>query len=252
MEVKRKSVSKLNKVADPVTLAQKIRQARSKDVLHLTQTEFAERLGTTQSNVAKWERGDYVPAPAQLVKIARLLAGRLEAFDFYKAAGVSDSYFENPESALPEVLERVPGIDGPETVLIPLLQDAIAAGNPRHIDERRITSRVPFAKQWLPRSGRLFAIKVSGDSMAPIVNDGYVVIIDVNQRDPRRLEGKMIAAREGDAVTIKWLRRDKGTYLLVPQHVSPRIPVRVMREEDDWGIVGEVLKWIGYPPPVRK
>jgi SOS-response transcriptional repressor LexA len=88
--------------------------------------------------------------------------------------------------------------------------------------------------------------------MAPIINDGYVIVVDAAQRDPRKLVGKMVAAREDDGVTIKWLRKDKDAYLLVPQHVSPRIPVKIMRAEDDWGIVGVVVKWIGYPAPASE
>jgi SOS-response transcriptional repressor LexA len=73
------------------------------------------------------------------------------------------------------------------------------------------------------------------------------VIIDAAQHDPKKLVGQMVAAREGDGVTIKWLRKDKNDYLLVPQHVSPKFPVRIMRDEDDWSVVGVVVKWIGYP-----
>ena len=120
------------------------------------------------------------------------------------------------------------------------------------IAEQDIDMELPFASKLMPHGGKLRAFRVSGDSMAPIVNDGYIVVVDVAQQDPKRLTEHMVAAREGDGVTIKWLRKDKDVYLLVPQHVSPRIPVRIMRQEDDWGIVGVVLKWIGYPEPARK
>ena len=88
--------------------------------------------------------------------------------------------------------------------------------------------------------------------MAPVVGDGYIVIVDVSRRDPKKLVERMVAAREGDGVTIKWLRRDGDTYLLVPQHVTPRHQVRIMRQEGDFSIVGEVIKWIGQPPLARK
>jgi len=155
------------------------------------------------------------------------------------------------EASLEVVAQSLSG-DTRDQRNIPLLRDAIAAGNPRGIDESEIVAQIPFLKRWLPRGAQLYAFKVAGDSMAPIICDGYLVIVDAAQRDPKSLVGQMVAAREGDGVTIKWLRKDKDTYLLVPQHVSPRIPVRVMREEDDWSIVGVVLKWIGYPPPTGK
>jgi SOS-response transcriptional repressor LexA len=88
--------------------------------------------------------------------------------------------------------------------------------------------------------------------MSPIIGDGYIVIIDTSRRDPKKLIERMVAAREGDGVTIKWLRSDNGTFLLVPQHVTPRHQVRVMRADGDFSIVGEVVKWIGQPAPIRK
>ena len=79
------------------------------------------------------------------------------------------------------------------------------------------------------------------------------MLVDVAQRKADELVGYMVAAREDDGVTIKWLRKDGDVYFLVPQHTSERHPIRVIRDEGTWSIVGKVVKIIGDPPqPKRK
>jgi transcriptional regulator with XRE-family HTH domain len=243
-------------------IAERIQRVRKG--LKLKQTPFGERLGFDQTTISKWERGKSRPTPDALVRIAALAEG-LDKLFFLTHAGLPDQYLMG-EKMIPEMLEashRIvqralsdeprSAIGVPEPAWVPLLKDAVAAGEPRNVRERDIADWIPFSKKQMPPGSDLRAVRASGDSMAPIINDGYIVVLDIAQRDPRRLAGQMVAAREGDDVTIKWLRKDKETYLLVPQHVSPRIPVRVMRTEDDWAIVGVVLKWIGSAPtPARR
>ena len=139
-----------------------------------------------------------------------------------------------------------------DTRSIPLLHDSAAAGTPRVIDEEEIEQLISMPRSWLPKGGTLYAIRISGDSMSPAVCDGFICIIDVQQRDPKKLVERMVAARDTDGVTIKWLRSDGDQYLLVPNNVSPRYPVRIMREEGDFSVVGRVVKWIGEPQQPRK
>ncbi|HEY1767798.1 MAG TPA: S24 family peptidase, partial [Terracidiphilus sp.] len=222
--------------------------------LGMRQVAFAERLGVDQGTVSKWERGKTRPTSEAFVRLAGLAQG-VEKLFFLEEAGLPEEFLDG-KPMLPELRDAAAATvadalarDSGEIVEIPLLRDPVAAGNPRAINERDIQARVPFLRRWLPRGGKLFAFRVTGDSMAPIVNEGYTVIIDAEQRDPKHLVGQMVAAREDDGVTIKWLRKDKDIYLLVPQHVSIRIPVRIMRPSEDWGIVGVVVKWVGSPPP---
>jgi DNA-binding transcriptional regulator YiaG len=89
---------------EPKILGEKIKAARGTGLLNLTQVEFAERMETTQSNVAKWEKGVYAPSPQQLVRLARLLAGRPESLYFYEQAGVAPSFFTDETAKMPALL----------------------------------------------------------------------------------------------------------------------------------------------------
>ena len=232
-------------------VSQRIKDLRAK--LGLNQTDFAKQLDTDQGSISKWEGGKVVPTPDALVRMASLADGVDKLF-FLTNAGVPSEYFDGEkmvpelEMAAERVVSRACGQKvGQEPIWVPLYKDAVAAGEPRQVLDD-IEDWIPVTKRLMPPGSDLRAVHVSGDSMAPIICDGYVVIVDAARQDPRHLVGRMIAAREGDGVTIKWLRKDRDLYLLVPQHTSQRFPVRVMREGDDWGIVGAVVKWFGYPP----
>jgi SOS-response transcriptional repressor LexA len=231
----------------PDSIPARIRGLRKR--LQIDQVVLAEHLGVKQATVSEWENGEYSPSPMALMAIGRLDFNN--TMWWYEQAGPKFADRLKTVQLIQNVRAERKSAD--ERVLwVPLLHDALGAGLLRNVAEQDVDRDVPFAAELMPLGGNLRALKVSGDSMAPIVNDGYIVVVDAAQRDTKKLVGQMVASREGDGITIKWLRKDKDIYLLVPQHVSPRIPVRVMRAEDDQAIVGVVVKWIGYPTPTRK
>jgi SOS-response transcriptional repressor LexA len=133
-----------------------------------------------------------------------------------------------------------------ETVAIPLLKDAAAAGLPRLIQEREIAEKLLLPRKWFPDAQAVRCIRVKGDSMSPILEDDYIVAIDTTQADPRKLVGQMVAAGDPEGgVTVKWLRRTGSNLILVPQHTSVRHNPVVL--EPGWRIIGRVLFWIGKP-----
>lgn len=230
MNVKRKS--EVIEIASP-TLAARIRQLRKS--LGMNQTEFGHALAVTQVAVSNWEKesGD-TPAPKTLAVLAEMTSDPVLRAEFLERAGFREKRTSGPPHQ-------------EEFRAISLLSDSAAAGTNRVVDEREIEKVLLLPREWFHRGGELFGLKVTGDSMAPIIEEGYIVVVDTSQRDPKKLVNKMVAARDGDGVTIKWLRRDVGLYLLIPQNVSPRHQVRVLSSDSGFGIVGEVVKWIGQP-----
>jgi phage repressor protein C with HTH and peptisase S24 domain len=112
-----------------------------------------------------------------------------------------------------------------------------------------IESYIEFPAAWCPKPQNCVAIRVTGDSMSPILEEGYVVLIDLTQKDPKRLVNEMVAARDSEGgVTIKWLRKIGKYFMLVPQHTSQRHEPQMIESDDDWAVVGKVIRWIGEPP----
>lgn len=199
---------------------------------------MAEACDVKQARVSSWERGKDNPNPSAVVALAKLVS-KEEAQWWLSQAGLFST--------------QVINITASEANLryIPVITDPAAAGTPRATDEKLIDFRVAIPKQWLPTGGSIVGLRVSGDSMAPIIGDGYLVLIDTLQRDPEKLVDCMVAVREDSIVTIKWLRRDAAVFMLVPNLPSEDIPVRILHKEGDFSIVGAVVKWIGFPPETR-
>jgi SOS-response transcriptional repressor LexA len=249
----------VTKTAQLPRWAERISTARKKACMN--QTEFAAALGVTQSNVSKWERGEYRPAPDALVKIAGIAQGT-DKFFFWEEAGLPSEYFTGTaEKTMPTELVRAtktviaesftPVSDRAnktaDAALVPLLSGTAAAGNPRAIDARDVEEYLPFPRKMLPKAGTIVAVRVKGESMAPLVNDGDTVFIDLTARNPKDLVGKMVVAHNSEGVTVKFLRRDHNDFLLVPYNVSLRHEVMILRQKEGWGIVGTVVFWIGTP-----
>jgi SOS-response transcriptional repressor LexA len=243
----------------PPRWAERIIAARKK--LGMNQTDFAGALDVTQSNVSKWERGEYRPSPDVLVKIAGMVSGT-DKFFFWEEAGLPSEYFMGTaEKSMPSEIVRATktiiaesfapvndrGNKTADAALVPLLSGSAAAGNPRAIDGRDVEKYLTFPREMLPKAGTIVAVRVKGESMAPLVNDSDVVLIDLTDRNPKDLVGRMVVAHNGEGVTVKFLRKDHDDYLLVPYNVSLRHEVMILRPKEGWGIVGAVVLWIGRP-----
>lgn len=95
-----------------------------------------------------------------------------------------------------------------------------------------LSGAVAHAEAFLPRAGltgELFALRVHGDSMADLIQDGDVVLFQ--HTEPRR-SGEICAVRvEGEDVTLKYLDRlDGETYALRPH--NPDFPTLRVHARD--------------------
>jgi transcriptional regulator with XRE-family HTH domain len=215
-------------------VAQEIRALR--ESLKLSQAELARRCDVTQQAVSQWESGTDTPKPNALWRLAEIAATSEGSRRFFereiaRASGIADAD-EQRAGALRNFLSGKAGrrtssvsrASGSAGIAIPLLKDSIAAGTPRAMDEKNIERELLIPQEWLPaanRSGKgLVAVRVAGDSMSPIIEPGYVVLIDTQAKDPRKLLNKMVAARE-----------DEGRYGEVAAQGRPLLSARATEHE---------------------
>ena len=128
---------------------------------------------------------------------------------------------------------------------VKLLKDAVAAGNPSEINEKDIAGWVLIYadKQWSPGDPENYTCcHVRGRSMYPILNDGDIIAINHSEKDPKKLDKKMVAFRQDGGATIKWLK-------VLPNNVVVGVPenkddfdsvVSLRGEEINTGIIGKV------------
>ena len=224
----------------PILIAHQIKELRR--ILDLSQEQLARRIDVTKKTVAEWEQGRQPPSPERLLQLAKLappgdLRHWLTRHALIRIGATSNLVLEALLKGRTEGPGPLPGgelrvvapVDSSERLRalegldhyspVPLLHDAAAAGPPRAIAESDIEGYVLVPYGWCPDTQNFSCLRVRGDSMTPILNDGAIVGIDRTQRDPAMLQQQMVAARYEDGVTIKWLERQPdGALLLVPEN----------------------------------
>lgn len=134
-------------------------------------------------------------------------------------------------------------------VPVRIIKGSAAAGSPLEVDETETDgwALIYASKDWMPNAPEHYScVHVSGRSMWPILSDGDIVAIDHAQRDPRELDGKMVAFRVNGGVTIKWLKYDANRKVLVgiPENTEELDHIVTLKgAEIDDGIVGKVAWW---------
>ena len=224
--------------------------------LGLTQHALAKKLGVLPWAVSSWEQGRWEPSGEHYAHLARL-ASPNEAEFFLKKLGIDR---ETIASKLPESAAQAPEIriyttqewkQGTEDrlrfqVQVPVLRDEAAAGTPREINERDVDSFIAVPAKFVPKGPAAYTgIYIRGDSMAPILNDRFIVVVDHGSRDPARLRGRMVAALVQDGVTVKWLARESRADRLVLRSQNTEYQDIIIEAPETDPIIGDVVFWWG-------
>ena len=101
---------------------------------------------------------------------------------------------------------------------VPILENSAAAEYPLLISDDQVIGYTVINKSKIG-GGKLLAIYVHGDSMAPILNDGDLAIVDIQQANPPELIGHVVAVVvEGVVTIIRLAKGREGRFLLIPKN----------------------------------
>lgn len=216
----------------------------------LEQAQLGAQLGVSQATVSRWEHGALLPVGAQVAQWLEACAGRLDpALSAAIKRLLADCTVQHSPAAPPppelaarlaQLLKSLSGYP-PQLApaLVPYYAD-IAAG----IGEAQEQRAAP--RQWLEvppelltRDPGCYALRVVGDSMAPMLLAGDIVI--VSPAAPLA-DGCVVAAYiepDGDVVKLYRLQPGGGIQL---QPVNPAYPALKLgagseREARIWGRV---------------
>lgn len=240
MTVTKDVKDKSGRQSGDLKLGAKIKELRLK--MGCDQARFAGLIGVSQAIVSQWEVGRYRPSPMALLALSRI--GADDRTWWIEQAG--PEYLEN--AALLDAVQTLRMVDNEENRLISI--HGTAGAGPNRFPPEQAEAKISLPRAWFHASQRIVGLRVVGDSMAPIIQEGFLVLVDLHDRkELRMLENQIVAARNENGVVIKWLKKIGARYYLVSQNLEfPPIEAK----QNDYSIVGRVVKWIGSPALKRR
>jgi SOS-response transcriptional repressor LexA len=206
-----------------------------------TQADLAIVLGVDQSAVAQWETDRVKPSDMALTALANLDREKREWWLGQTSEG------EQQIRELQTASRRGCSYVHEDMIVVPIITAVVAAGQPTGAvegDEYEGSVAVPLEKH--PR-GSLVAARVIGTSMSPLIEPGFLVIIDASKRQPEDNVGKMVVVRSPQGLMVKMLHGDAGSYFLVASNPSFEPRIQRVDEGNPWELAGRVVRWIGKP-----
>lgn len=167
---------------------------------------FAEKFGVHKNTITRYEKGESLPdagflqqvCTAYSVNPAWLLTGE-EPMRRGEVPGEASR-------AVAEDREEREILSADEYVLVPRYDVTASAGPGALVASEQVVDHLAFKREWIKRlgleAGKLALITAKGDSMEPTVRDGYLLLVDLRQRQAHqdaiyilRFDSELIAKR---------------------------------------------------------
>ena len=97
---------------------------------------------------------------------------------------------------------------------------------------------------WCPNPKSTVCLRVKGNSMSPLILDGYVIAVDTLDMHHDKLVGQIVVAWNVDKglIVSRLIRFDHTDALVSDQREYESISLAA---ESKWRIIGKVLWWTG-------
>jgi len=190
---------------------------------HLSNIKLAAAMGSSSGAINSYRRMTTLPNIEFILKFCELFQFSLLWFAEGIGYPFKDAWITHPESKGPKPVPKppdIPGLFGPEAdapfvplrtdglsnefVFIPQKAGPISAGGGL-IPDNTVEMRVAFRRDWIARKGlpeNMSLIKVDGDSMAPTLLSGDLVLVD-HGRDYVASQGGIYAISVDHEIMIK-------------------------------------------------
>jgi SOS-response transcriptional repressor LexA len=232
--------------------------------LGLSQTAFGQRLHSSAMGVSRWERGVQEPPSHSYIELGNL-AGDPGCWYFWGRAGLRG---EDLMRVMPRLQSRLrqpnfqivragssgrkSSLEKSQLLAIPLLKIVAAShgekgDNGPILHDAPVESMIAAPGEWCPNPSTTSCLRVQGNSMSPLIYDGYILAVDSSQIDRAKLNGKIVIAWHKDmGLTVSRLRRYDHTEVLHPE--NREYESITLDRKNEWKILAKVLWWIGKAP----
>ena len=212
------------------------------NVLGIKRSEFARAIGVTQSNVSDWvnRKKPSKPSPPAMARINEVYGLNLN----WLITGKGEMFVDNNDGTLlgegkNKSLEEMSG-NGyiskqrfnpfeSRTITLPIYGE-IAAGTPIRNNESEPWKYIEIPRAYLAdKENKYIALRINGDSMAPKISNGDIVVIHETQ-DIINLNGKICACQTSDGIILKQLQFDKEKKRIILKPLNPEYDVIIIDE----------------------
>jgi SOS-response transcriptional repressor LexA len=228
----------------------------------LSQADFGNQLGVSAMTVSRWERGVAEPSGETYIRLGNM-AGDPLCWFFWKRAGLrlSDVTRVLPGARRRFAASRIPqvhlvhagtgkkrSLKNLNLVAIPLLpvHAGTRGSEGDNIDLAEIPAESALAAptDWCPNPASTMCLRVKGNSMSPLILDGYIIAVDTSNVEKDSLVGQIVVAshKEKGLLVSRLIRFDHMDVLVSDQREYGSVPVTAGSE---WRLVGKVLWWTG-------
>lgn len=109
------------------------------------------------------------------------------------------------------------GLDQDEYALVPRYNVEVSAGGGALVEAEAVIGTMAFKREWLRRMGfevaKLVLVTAKGDSMAPTICDGDILLVDLRQAEI--VDGAIHVIRKDDHVLTKRLQLGNNDLVIV-------------------------------------
>jgi phage repressor protein C with HTH and peptisase S24 domain len=222
-----------------MTLANRIIEARVES--EFSKAELARRVGVTRATVSMWESGQIESLKDDnLLSLSELL----DVNPRWLNSGRGPKRGQPPAPSL-QMAEPTASY----TFLTRVQGSMLSNGGRLNWEHEEIDQSHAFRRDWLKLKGLSIRdcriLKVGGDSMAPYLQDGDVVLVNLADRLIR--SGEVYAIAVDEELRVKRLtKRTDGALEIRSDNPSPQYPVEVVDRSrvDRINIIGRVV-WRG-------
>lgn len=249
----------LNQKTDKISIGERIRSLREK----LTQKEFGDKVGVTQSSIQNYESGASFPRGDVLQRISLEFGVDIN----WLLTGRGDPYLPNvtskPLVPPPEGTEdhtyiykepweediEIPKSKNPPDYsffhLVPMAEAHLSAGGGAFVLTEDMQEDYAFRRDWLRRVStsidNLVLMMVRGASMEPTILPNDIVLIDKGRK--RIYEGLIYALGLGETIVIKRLALlPRGRALIYSDNRTEFQPEEALL--NDVRVIGQII-WFG-------
>ena len=251
-----------NSLGDLPEWARKILTFRR--VLKLTQGELSKRLRASAMAVSRWERGETEPPANVYIRLGKLSGDPL-CWYFWQRAGLSTAdvlrvlptagrrlrqgRIANVQVVHAGATSKTPP-DPSAFVAIPILPARAAtpgaeADPVADLDQLSPESMWAAPAAWCPNPAATVSLRVIGNSMSPLILDGYIIAVDTSDVSRDDLVGQIVVAWNAEKKQLllsRLIRFDHIDALVSDQRGHESVS---LANGSLWRIIGRVLWWMG-------